>query len=74
MDQGNPNQNGIWVEDVESIRSLFLHHFEEAYDYSHPMLEVESWEGWDFFKRRISNDHLTWLERPFTGQEVKKRR
>lgn len=33
---------------------------------------MDDWEGWNYFEKHLSEEHLAWIDRPCDAREVKR--
>lgn len=70
--KGIYNDQGLWIDKEDVIHRVFLAHFSSAYQEPNTSVNVENWDGWDYFDKRLSSDHQNWLNRVFRAHEVRK--
>lgn len=68
--KGIYNDQGLWVDKEDEIHRIFLAHFSSAYQVPNSSVNVENWDGRDYFDKRLSSDHQDWLNRPFRAHKV----
>lgn len=64
--------DGTWTDKEDEVNSIVLDHFRNIYMDPNPSLNLEEWDGWDSFDKRLSTDDLAWLNRPFSAHEIHK--
>lgn len=52
--------------------SILMDHFRNIYQNHSPSLNIEDWNGWDLFDKRLSTTNIAWISRPFTASEIHK--
>lgn len=54
----------------EAISRAFTDYFQDLFSEPQPNLNMDSWEGWSRFDDHLSATHLSWLNKPFTADEM----